>query len=325
MKDNTKNTMKNNNLESNNFKPFYTLLTFEWLKGSTNETLRDCATFESEDEALYNFDIMCAPASERTSLIVVKIDLNNCTSKVIKERKLSEEKRKQYQALGKIMTLEEALNLGWACLDVLIGRHKAEDPKDIYPCYKKLEGSYELSDLEDLFRGKCNNILQDLYVRIIETRSTEEGSTFATAYTIGTTKNYNDGCVDVRFNEDFEQVVISDICGAIIASNYTTFTYKDWLTAFKKFRKYPSHYTTTTFDEAVEDFKAWLIYAQGANPEDIEDKNDHNPNWCEAVLEKLSHKPKSEWSEEEYEAYNYAKGTLESERAERAYLNGEEQ
>ena len=50
----------------------------------------------------------------------------------------------------------------------------------------------------------------------------------------------------------------------------------------------------------------------------------NNPSWCEETLDRLNRKPKEEWTDEDYEAYSYAKGTLESEEAERKYLNGEE-
>lgn len=48
------------------------------------------------------------------------------------------------------------------------------------------------------------------------------------------------------------------------------------------------------------------------------------PNWCEAKVAELEAKPRGEWTEEDSEAYDYAKGTLESIEAERRYLNGEE-
>lgn len=46
-------------------------------------------------------------------------------------------------------------------------------------------------------------------------------------------------------------------------------------------------------------------------------------NWCEKTIKELKAKPKSEWTEQDYEAYEYAVSTLDSIEAERRYLNGE--
>lgn len=46
-------------------------------------------------------------------------------------------------------------------------------------------------------------------------------------------------------------------------------------------------------------------------------------NACEEIIHRLSLKPRNTWTDEDCEAYSYAKGTLESEEAERRYLNGE--
>lgn len=49
-------------------------------------------------------------------------------------------------------------------------------------------------------------------------------------------------------------------------------------------------------------------------------------SWCQETVERLEAKRKSgyTWTEDEAESYYYAKNVIESEEAERAYLNGEE-
>lgn len=49
-------------------------------------------------------------------------------------------------------------------------------------------------------------------------------------------------------------------------------------------------------------------------------------SWCQETVEKLEAKKRNGYqlTEDEMEAYYYAKNVIESEEAERAYLNGEE-
>lgn len=49
-------------------------------------------------------------------------------------------------------------------------------------------------------------------------------------------------------------------------------------------------------------------------------------NWCQETIEELDAKRRSgqTLTEDEAESYCYAKNVIESEEAERAYLNGEE-
>ena len=49
-------------------------------------------------------------------------------------------------------------------------------------------------------------------------------------------------------------------------------------------------------------------------------------NWCQETIETLESKMKNGYqlTEDEAEAYYYAKNVIESEEAERAYLNGQD-
>lgn len=49
-------------------------------------------------------------------------------------------------------------------------------------------------------------------------------------------------------------------------------------------------------------------------------------SWCQETIERLESKKRDGYplTEDEAEAYYYAKNVIESEEAERAYLNGEE-
>ena len=49
-------------------------------------------------------------------------------------------------------------------------------------------------------------------------------------------------------------------------------------------------------------------------------------NWCQETIERLEAKKRNGYrlTEDEAESYYYAKNVIESEEAERAYLNGEE-
>lgn len=48
-------------------------------------------------------------------------------------------------------------------------------------------------------------------------------------------------------------------------------------------------------------------------------------NWCQEIVEELEAKKRDgyTWTEDEAESYYYAKNVLQSEDAERAYLNGD--
>lgn len=177
----------------------------------------------------------------------------------------------QREALGKVMTLQEAFDLGWSSIALrmsgnhYMSKHNPSEAKEkTFTIRKKKGAGFDLGGFEYYAQEPCP--LENTYIRIDRTASAKS----ATAYIVGYFSHFNDGGIDVRFITEFQQVnFTNDQCEVKSLPYCSWYTEKDFVEVFKKLWRQPWYDGTTQLEEAVQEFKEWLI-AMGTDPKEFE-------------------------------------------------------